>query len=71
MLGPRDAMRMESTYQEVVELALDAVRLTDDLIQREAGSRQQDVVARVQEPVQRNLDRAGAPARNDDVLGWM
>ena len=54
--------------QKIVLAHARALRLGEDLVEREARPRNQQVVALVEHPVDRDLERARAAARNDHVL---
>mmetsp|Transcript_36985 Transcript_36985/g.119715 ORF Transcript_36985/g.119715 Transcript_36985/m.119715 type:complete len:252 (-) Transcript_36985:63-818(-) len=55
--------------QQVVLLDAGTLRLGEDLVEREARLRHQQVVALVHDAVDRNLERSRAAARDDDVRG--
>ena len=64
----RDRHPPWQAYHQVVEARLHLVGVADDLVEREARPRHEDVLARVGKHGDGQLDGAGAAAGDDDVL---
>ena len=60
--------RPSALRDEVVLLGLDAVAVGEGGVEREAGARDQDVLARVGEGGDAQVQRAGAARTQDDVV---
>lgn len=56
------------THVQVVKLAAGAIGLGQRLVERETGPREEDVVARVEQGGDAQLQRPGAAAADDHVL---